>query len=43
MLIRVNGDEDHGWRGSAFWWPVIMAPENASVIIFAGETLNNQN
>jgi hypothetical protein len=41
MLFRQNGDEDLGWKGTPFWWPVIIAPKNTLTTIFAGETLNN--
>jgi len=35
MLLRQNGDEAKGWRGLAFWWPVIMTPRSAATAIFA--------
>lgn len=38
MLIRQNGLEEQGWRGTPFYWPVIMAPANTRVSIFAHET-----
>ncbi|MGE3978481.1 MAG: Z1 domain-containing protein [Nitrospira sp.] len=38
MMIRQNGTEDHGWRGTPFYWPVIMAQENIPISIFAHET-----
>jgi hypothetical protein len=41
ILIRQNGDEEQGWRGGAFWWPVISAQQNTPTAIFAHETLNN--
>lgn len=41
ILIRQNGEEDRGWRGGAFWWPVISAQQNTATAIFAHETLNN--
>lgn len=41
ILVRQNGKEENGWRGSAFWWPVIIAPKNTLPTIFASETVNN--
>lgn len=35
MLLRQNGDEDRGWRGLPFWWPVIMTPRSSVTAIFA--------
>jgi len=35
MLFRQNGSEEQGWKGNPFWWPVIIAPENAHTSIFA--------
>lgn len=41
ILIRVNGNESEGWKGSSFWWPIVMAPKNTLPTIFASETVNN--
>jgi hypothetical protein len=42
ILIRQNGNEEpQGWRGGAFWWPVVSAQQNTPTAIFAHETLNN--
>ncbi|SHN29538.1 DEAD/DEAH box helicase [Pseudomonas asturiensis] len=42
ILIRQNGNElPQGWRGGAFWWPVISAQSNTRTAIFAHETLSN--
>jgi hypothetical protein len=38
IMIRQNGAEDQGWKGTPFYWPVIMAQENIPVSIFAHET-----
>lgn len=35
MLLRQNGDEEKGWRGMPFWWPVILTPRSAVTVIFA--------
>lgn len=37
MLLRQNGDEEKGWRGLPFWWPVIVTPASAATAIFASE------
>lgn len=37
ILIRENGKEEDGWRGSPFWWPVIIAPQNTHITIFASD------
>lgn len=41
ILVRQSGLEEQGWRGSPFWWPVIIAPKNTRPTIFASETVNN--
>jgi Z1 domain len=38
MLIRQNGREEQGWRGTPFYWPVIVAQRNIRTSIFAHET-----
>lgn len=37
MLFRQNGKEEDGWRGSPFWWPVVVAPEETHTAIFAAQ------
>jgi hypothetical protein len=37
MLLRQNGEEDKGWRGLPFWWPVIVTPRSAVTSIFAND------
>jgi hypothetical protein len=39
MLLRQNGREDSGWRGTPFYWPVIVAQQNVQTAIFAHETM----
>ncbi len=39
MLFRQNGDEEQGWRGTPFFWPVIVAPKNVKTAIFAQEAM----
>jgi len=38
ILIRQNGSAEIGWRGSPFWWPVLIAPKTTATMIFAGQT-----
>ncbi len=40
MLIRQNGREEQGWRGTPFYWPVIMAQRNIRTAIFAHESMD---
>ncbi len=40
IILRENGDIDSGWRGSAFWWPVLVIPKNADTVIFSAENLD---
>ena len=39
ILIRQNGLEENGWRGTPFYWPVIITQRNARTSIFAHETV----
>ena len=38
MMIRQNGSDEQGWRGTPFYWPVIVAQSNTRTAIFANET-----
>jgi hypothetical protein len=37
MLLRQDGEATKGWRGLAFWWPVIVTPKSAVTSIFADD------
>ncbi|MFD1388705.1 Z1 domain-containing protein [Oceanobacillus oncorhynchi subsp. oncorhynchi] len=37
ILIRQNGAEEQGWRGGAFYWPVLVTPEKTKTTVFAGK------
>jgi len=39
MLLKHEGTKEQGWKGSPFWWPVIVVPLNTPTTIFAGDTL----
>lgn len=40
MLFRQNGRQEDGWRGSPFWWPVLVAPRNTKTAIFSSESID---
>lgn len=42
ILVRQNGKEEQGWRGSPFWWPVIVAPKNTSTTIFTSDIVSKK-
>jgi len=37
MLLRQNGREEDGWRGSAFYCPVLLTPMDTKTAMFANE------
>jgi hypothetical protein len=37
-LVRQEGSEAQGWRGTPFWWPIITPPTNTATTIFASRT-----
>ena len=34
VLLKQNGSKDLGWRGAAFFWPVLTTPQNMNAGIF---------
>ena len=34
VLLKQNGSKDLGWRGTAFFWPVLTTPQNMNAGIF---------
>ncbi len=40
FLLRQNGAEDKGWRGTPFYWPVIRAQANAPTAIYTAEAID---
>ncbi|MGI2259411.1 Z1 domain-containing protein [Shewanella sp. GXUN23E] len=42
MLFRQNGEEERGWKGAPFYWPLIWAPANTPVAIYAHLTNDQQ-
>jgi hypothetical protein len=39
FLLRQNGSEDKGWRGTPFYWPVIRAQAHAPTAIYTAEMI----
>jgi hypothetical protein len=42
ILLKQRGDEDRGWRGTPFWWPVLWTHRNTQTVIFASD-INEDN
>ena len=42
LLLKQNGKKEKEWKDAAFWWPVLIVPENAKPAIFATETTNDE-
>ncbi|RWZ58236.1 hypothetical protein EQV77_09670 [Halobacillus fulvus] len=39
ILLRQEGNKEHGWRGAPFWWPVLVAQRNTVPTVFANKTV----
>ena len=39
ILLRQNGLAENGWRGTPFWWPVLVAPKETIPTVFAKKTI----
>lgn len=39
ILLRQEGMKEHGWRGTPFWWPVLVAQRNTKPTVFAKKTV----
>lgn len=35
ILLQQNGDKNKGWKGTPFWWPVLIAPSTSEPAIVA--------
>lgn len=35
LLLRQEGTKEQGWSGHPFWWPVLIAPQDATPCIYA--------
>lgn len=40
FLLRQDGDDEKGWRGTPFYWPVIRAQRNTPTAIYTAETID---
>lgn len=40
FLLRQNGSEEKGWRGTPFYWPVVRAQSQTPVAIYTAETID---
>ncbi len=40
FLLRQNGSEEKGWRGTPFYWPVIRAQARTPTAIYTSETID---
>lgn len=43
IMLRQEGKKEQGWRGSPFWWPVLVAPAEAAPTIYAGRTVKGKH
>ena len=40
ILLRQNGEEgENKWRGTAFWWPVLVVPKNTKTVIYSNKVV----
>lgn len=39
IVTRQNGDEEQGWRGAPFYWPILIAPSETKVTVFANRAI----
>ncbi|WP_079479175.1 Z1 domain-containing protein [Halobacillus salinus] len=39
ILLRQEGKKEHGWRGTPFWWPVLVAQAHTKPTVFANKTV----
>ena len=37
MLLRQNGRDEDGWRGTPFYWPVVLTPADTRTAMFANQ------
>lgn len=39
MLLKQKGAEENGWRGTPFWWPVMLTQQNMEPTVYARVTV----
>jgi len=42
VFLKQNGKEELGWRGTSFWWPVLIAPKECPIAIYAKDTVDEK-
>lgn len=42
ILLRQNGKEENGWKGHAFWWPILIIPSETKTVVFSSDLINEQ-
>ena len=40
ILLRQNGKTEFGWRGTPFWWPILVTPQNMKPMVFASKAMD---
>jgi hypothetical protein len=40
FMLRQNGSEAQGWRGTPFYWPVLRAQSNTPTAVYTAETID---
>jgi hypothetical protein len=40
LLFRQEGTKEQGWSGHPFWWPVLIAPQDATPCVYASDGTN---
>ena len=39
MLMKQNGNEELGWRGAEFYWPILVTPKKIDTAVYTSELL----
>ena len=40
MLMKQNGNEENGWKGAAFYWPVLVTQKHIDTAVYTSEVLS---
>ncbi|WP_281659188.1 Z1 domain-containing protein [Halobacillus sp. Cin3] len=43
IMLRQEGKKEQGWRGSPFWWPVLIVPAETAPTVYAGRTVKGKH
>ncbi|MBN9654909.1 hypothetical protein J0K78_11580 [Halobacillus sp. GSS1] len=41
LMLRQEGKKEHGWRGTPFWWPVLIAQAETAPTVYANKTIQD--